>query len=96
MSGHLSWHPFNGRPVTSPARKRAAGHEPGVPRMTYISAANSLLTRFETYLAGVFHPVPQERVVAGAYSPSTPGFLHFSATPSSAASCSILRTRAGA
>jgi hypothetical protein len=34
--------------------------------MTYTSAANSLLARFETYLAGVFHPVPQERVVAGA------------------------------
>ena len=34
--------------------------------MTYISAARLLLARFETYLAGVFHPVPQERVVTGA------------------------------
>jgi ABC-type proline/glycine betaine transport system permease subunit len=34
--------------------------------MTYTSAARLLLARFETYLAGVFHPVPQERVVAGA------------------------------
>ena len=34
--------------------------------MTFTSAGNSLLVRFETYLAGVFHPVPQERVVAGA------------------------------
>jgi hypothetical protein len=33
--------------------------------MTSISAAK-LLTRFETYLAGVFHPIPEERVVAGA------------------------------
>ena len=33
--------------------------------MTFTSASNSLLVRFETYLAGVFHPVPQERVVAG-------------------------------
>ena len=33
--------------------------------MTFTSAGNSLLVRFETYLAGVFHPVPQERVVAG-------------------------------
>jgi hypothetical protein len=34
--------------------------------MTYASAAKPLLGRFETYLAGVFHPVPQERVIAGA------------------------------
>jgi ABC-type proline/glycine betaine transport system permease subunit len=34
--------------------------------MTYASAAKPLLARFETYLAGVFHPVPQERVVARA------------------------------
>ena len=34
--------------------------------MTYASAAKPLLARFETYLAGAFHPVPQERVVAGA------------------------------
>jgi hypothetical protein len=33
--------------------------------MTSISAAK-LLTRFENYLAGVFHPIPEERVVAGA------------------------------
>jgi hypothetical protein len=34
--------------------------------MTDISAAKPLLTRFETYLAGVFHPIPEERVVTGA------------------------------
>ena len=34
--------------------------------MTYASAAKPLLARFETYLAGAFHPVPQERVIAGA------------------------------
>src|SRR3954453_23892263 len=51
---------------SKPSETRAAGHEYGVTRMTYTSAANSLLVRFETYLAGVFHPVPQERVVAGA------------------------------
>jgi hypothetical protein len=33
--------------------------------MTSISAAK-LLTRFENYIAGVFHPIPEERVVAGA------------------------------
>src|SRR5215475_6293407 len=33
--------------------------------MTSISAAK-LLTRFETYLMGVFHPIPEERVVTGA------------------------------
>jgi hypothetical protein len=33
--------------------------------MISISAAK-LLTRFETYLAGVFHPIPEEQVVAGA------------------------------
>jgi hypothetical protein len=33
--------------------------------MTSISAAK-LLTRFENYLAGVFHPIPEEQVVAGA------------------------------
>ena len=64
--------------------------------MTYTSAANSLLARFETYLAGVFHPVPQERVVAGAIQSFYTWFSHFSATHSSAVSCSILRTRAGA
>ena len=30
--------------------------------MTSISAAKRLLTRVETYLAGVFHPFPQERI----------------------------------
>ena len=34
--------------------------------MTYASAAKPLLGRFETYLAGVFHPVPQERFIAVA------------------------------
>ena len=33
--------------------------------MTSISAAKPLLTRVETYLAGVFHPFPEERVIAG-------------------------------
>jgi len=33
--------------------------------MTSISAAK-LLTRFENYLAGVFHPIPEEQVIAGA------------------------------
>src|SRR5260370_35564999 len=33
--------------------------------MTSISAAKRLLTRVETYLAGVFHPFPEERVIAG-------------------------------
>ena len=33
--------------------------------MTSISAAKPLLTRVETYLAGVFHPLPEERVIAG-------------------------------
>ncbi len=34
--------------------------------MTTIGAAKRLLTQFETYLAGVFHPLPQERAVTGA------------------------------
>ena len=33
--------------------------------MMSISPAK-LLTRFENYLAGVFHPIPEEQVVAGA------------------------------
>jgi hypothetical protein len=33
--------------------------------MTAISAAQRLLVRVETYLAGVFHPSPEERVIAG-------------------------------
>ena len=33
--------------------------------MTSITTARPLLTRFETYLAGAFHPIPHERVVAG-------------------------------
>src|SRR5262252_705643 len=33
--------------------------------MTPISAAKRLRTRVETYLAGVFHPFPEERVIAG-------------------------------
>jgi hypothetical protein len=33
--------------------------------MTSISAAKRVLTRVETYLAGVFHPFPEERVIAG-------------------------------
>ena len=34
--------------------------------MTTIAVAKGLLARFESYLAGVFHPLPQERVVTGA------------------------------
>src|SRR5215510_14456373 len=34
--------------------------------MTGTAAANGLLARFENYLAGVFHPFPQERVITGA------------------------------
>src|SRR5262245_62586775 len=34
--------------------------------MTATGAANVLLARFENYLAGVFHPFPQERVITGA------------------------------
>lgn len=34
--------------------------------MSDISAAKLLLGRFENYLAGVFHPAPQERLVASA------------------------------
>jgi hypothetical protein len=34
--------------------------------MTATGAAKGLLARFETYLAGVFHPLPQERLVTGA------------------------------
>jgi hypothetical protein len=33
--------------------------------MTSISAVKHLRTRVETYLAGVFHPFPEERVIAG-------------------------------
>src|SRR5215475_11856544 len=33
--------------------------------MTSSGAAKFLLTRFETYLTGVFHPFQEERVVAG-------------------------------
>src|SRR5258708_20002044 len=33
--------------------------------MTSISAAKRLGTQVETYLAGVFHPFPEERVIAG-------------------------------
>ena len=33
--------------------------------MTSINTARLLLIRFETYLAGIFHPIPEERVVAG-------------------------------
>src|SRR4029450_9584228 len=34
--------------------------------MTATGAANGLLARFENYLAGVFHPFPQERGITGA------------------------------
>jgi hypothetical protein len=32
--------------------------------MADVTAAQPLLTRLENYLAGVFHPIPQERIVA--------------------------------
>ena len=64
--------------------------------MTYTSAAGLLLARFETYLAGVFHPVPQERVVTGAIQSFYSWFFHFFAMHSFAVSCNILPTRAGA
>jgi len=34
--------------------------------MTTIGAAKRLLTGLESYLAGIFHPLPEERVVTGA------------------------------
>src|SRR5262245_62890592 len=34
--------------------------------MTGTASAYGLLARFENYLAGVFHPFPQERVITGA------------------------------
>src|SRR5215831_8727623 len=34
--------------------------------MTSISVAKLLFTRFENYIAGVFHPIPEERIVARA------------------------------
>ena len=34
--------------------------------MTTSDAAKRLLTGFERYLAGVFHPIPEERLVTGA------------------------------
>jgi len=33
--------------------------------MSSISAAKLLFIRFENYLAGVFHPIPEEQVIAG-------------------------------
>jgi hypothetical protein len=33
--------------------------------MTLINPAKPLFTRVETYLAGAFHPFPEERVIAG-------------------------------
>ena len=65
--------------------------------MTYTSAARLLLSRFETYLAGVFHPVPQERVVTGAIQSFYGWFFPFLfATHSFAVSCNILPTQAAA
>jgi hypothetical protein len=64
--------------------------------MTSISAAKRVLTRVETYLAGVFHPFPEERVIAGTIQSSTGGFFRFCGTQLFAAPCSILQTRAGA
>ena len=34
--------------------------------MTTIGAAKRLLTGLESYLAGIFHPLPEERVITGA------------------------------
>jgi hypothetical protein len=61
---------FSEAPGASGAAAWQDGSQPPIKResrhMTYTSAAGLLLARFETYLAGVFHPVPQERVVTGA------------------------------
>jgi hypothetical protein len=64
--------------------------------MTSISAAERLLTRVETYLAGVFHPFPEERVIAGNIQSFYGGFFCFCGTQLFAAPYSILQTRAGA
>jgi hypothetical protein len=34
--------------------------------MADVTAVEPLLTRLENYLAGAFHPIPQERLVANA------------------------------
>jgi hypothetical protein len=61
---------FSEAPGASGAAAWQEGSQPAIkresPHMTYTSAARLLLARFETYLAGVFHPIPQERVVTGA------------------------------
>ena len=54
--------------------------------MTSITTARPLLTRFETYLAGAFHPIPHERVVAGMVQSFYGWFFSFCATHFSAAS----------
>ena len=64
--------------------------------MTSISAAKRLRTRVETYLAGVLHPFPEERVIAGTIQSFYGWFFRFSGTQLFAAPCSILQTRAGA
>ena len=38
--------------------------------MADVTAAEPLLTRLESYLAGAFHPIPQERLVANAIQSS--------------------------
>lgn len=38
--------------------------------MADVTAVEPLLTRVESYLAGAFHPIPQERVVANAIQSS--------------------------
>jgi hypothetical protein len=38
--------------------------------MADVTAAQPLLTRLESYLAGAFHPIPQERLVANAIQSS--------------------------
>ena len=45
--------------------------------MTGTAAAYGLLTRFENYLAGVFHPFPQERVITGAIQSVYTWFFSF-------------------
>jgi hypothetical protein len=42
----------------------------GVPDMADITAAEPLLARVESYLAGAFHPIPEEQVVAKAIQSS--------------------------
>ena len=50
--------------------------------MTSISVPKLLFARFENYIAGVFHPIPAERVVAGVIQSFYGWFFHFFGTHS--------------